>query len=78
MPRTSAEKPGHRAVSALERAEQRQLQEALALSQSEAAPGTLRKSLGLVTIKRCCNNPWLFLHALRGGGYRYAAQFAGS
>ena len=43
MPQTSAEKPGDRAISALERAEQRQLKEALALSQSEAAPGTPQK-----------------------------------
>ena len=43
LQRASSEKPFQRAVSALARAEQRQLQEAIALSKSEAAPDTPKK-----------------------------------
>jgi len=43
LQRATSEKPAQRAVSALERAEQRQLQEAIALSKSEGAPDTPKK-----------------------------------
>ena len=56
LQRASSEKPAQRAVSALERAEQRQLDEAIALSKSEAALDTRKKNLVLVTKRKCCNN----------------------
>ena len=40
LERASSKKPAQRAASALERAEQRQLEEAIALSKSKAAPDT--------------------------------------
>ena len=66
MRRTSSEKPGHRAVLLWREQNSGNYKRHSLYHSRRLLLVPLKKSLVLVTIKRCCNNPWLFLHALRG------------